>query len=292
MSLWTEHFHWSVWLRWEVLGWTIAALLAVGGIVLIFDQFGLVNVCFMLVATLMLAKVTHVAITSASDPAWQRVLFTFLLFGAIGVGIVEVVRGVNAYSEKKVRAEVEHRPELIQPKEPKQDSPRTQNTGNMQAPERTDIAWSFDTEEGRFTFLGMQTVPGPVSEPLILGFQAHGKNNLDDPILHFSGFVRSDITNETFPIFLARDNKLLRPEDTLGIPRKAEFDLSAKPFPSNHPEGYLGAGMNASTFLRQYPELTFVFEYDGKRYVKHFTKRDVWTAVENFRRQSLGYDKP
>jgi len=180
----------------------------------------------------------------------------------------------------------------LKPTHPEQQGSAARNTGSAQAPERADIEWNFDSEEGRFAFLAIQSVPGPVSEPLILGFQAHGKNNLDDPIIHFSGFVRSDTTNETFPIFLARDNKLLRPEDTLGIPRKAEFDLSAKPFPSNHPEGYLGAGMNASTFLRQYPELTFVFEYDGKRYVKHFTKRDVWTAVENFRRQSLGYDKP
>ncbi len=156
---------------------------------------------------------------------------------------------------------------------------------------QSDITWNFDTKEAQFAFLGMQTIPGVVSEPLINGFQAHGKSNLDEPILHFSGFLRSDTTNETFPIVLARDNKFLRPEETLGIPRKSEFDLYAK-LPSNHPEGYAGDGMNASTFLRQYPELTFVFQYDEKKYVKHFSKKDIWTAVENFRKQSLGYDKP
>lgn len=151
-----------------------------------------------------------------------------------------------------------------------------------------DITWNFEKEEGRFAFLAMQTVPGVVSEPLIIGFQAHGKNNLEDPIIHFSGFIRSDTTNETFPIFLARDNRFLRPEETLGIPRKAEFDLHAT-FPSNHPERYSGEGMNASAFLRQYPELTFVFEYEGKKYTKHFDKKDIWAAVENFRKESLGY---
>jgi len=193
-------------------------------------------------------------------------------------------------TDNKPTAAVKH-PEQ-QPNIGAQNSPTRQNPGNAQAPEKADIAWNFETKEGRFAFLGIQSIPGVVSEPLVNCFQAHGKNNLDDPILHFSGFIRSDTTNETFPVFLARDNQLLRPEDTLGIPRKAEFNLSAKPFPSNHPEGYLGAGMNASAFLKQYPELTFVFEYDGKRYVKHFTKQDIWTDVENFRRQSLGYDKP
>jgi len=202
------------------------------------------------------------------------------------VGIVSASLGLFYWwSIKKVFV-------ALKPTHSERSESAAQNTGNTQAPERADITWNFDTEEGQFSFLGIQSVPGPVSEPLILGFQAHGKNNLDEPVLHFTGLVRSDTTNETFPIFLARDNKLLHPEDTLGIPRKAEFDLSAKPFSSNHPEGYLGAGMSASTFLRQYPELTFVFEYDGKKYIKHFTKKDIWTAVESFRRQSLGYDKP
>lgn len=158
-------------------------------------------------------------------------------------------------------------------------------------PKNPDITWNFDIDQGRFGFLAMGAVPGVVDEPLVYYFQAHGRNNLDDPIIHFSGLIRSDATNEIFPIFLARDNKLLRPEDTLGIPRKSEFDLTAKPFPSNHPDGY-GSGINATMFLRQYPELTFVFEYDGKKYVKHFSRDEIWDEVERFRRQSLGYDKP
>jgi hypothetical protein len=100
MSLWKEHFHWSVLLRWEIVGWTIATLLAIGGIVLVFDQFWGANICFMLVALIIFAKVAHVAIV-ASDPAWQRLLFTFLLFGVVGVGIVETVRSVNQWSARK-----------------------------------------------------------------------------------------------------------------------------------------------------------------------------------------------
>lgn len=100
MGLWKQHFHWSVLLRWEVLGWTIGTLLAVGGIVLFFDQYWGANICFMLVSVFIFAKVAHVAILSP-DPPWQRLLFTFLLFGIVGVGIVETVRGVKEWGESK-----------------------------------------------------------------------------------------------------------------------------------------------------------------------------------------------
>lgn len=210
-----------------------------------------------------------------------------LYFGLAGRQIINQCRLDHPYSAK-----TESAPPASQSSPTVTDLPHSETESRKSTTKsRSDITWNFDTEEGRFSFLAVGAVPGVVSEPLVYWFQAHGKNNLDDPILHFSGFVRSDTTNESFPIFLARDNKLLRPEETLGIPRKADFDLTAKPFPSNHPEGY-GSGINATTFLRQYPELTFVFEYDGKKYVKHFNKKDIWTDVENFRKQSVGYDKP
>jgi hypothetical protein len=103
MGIWRIHFHWSVLLRWEVLGWILASLPAIAGLFLVFDQYQGANVCFIITALFLFAKVTHAALTTP-DGTTARVLFTFALFGVIGVGIVETVKGVTAYATKKEKA--------------------------------------------------------------------------------------------------------------------------------------------------------------------------------------------
>ena len=122
-GLWKRHFHWSVLLRWEVLGWIVGSLLAAAALLLVFDQYLGANVCFMLTAALMLAKVVHIAAT-ASDPAWHRVLFTFLLFGVIGVGIVETVKGINRWAVKHSERQSETRSKTPDVGAPQQQSSR------------------------------------------------------------------------------------------------------------------------------------------------------------------------
>jgi hypothetical protein len=100
MGIWRSHFHWSVLLGWEVLGWIVPTLLAIAGVLLFFDQYQGANVCFILASLFAFAKVAHLAIT-ANDPPLSRILFTFLLFGLFGVGIVETVRGVNRWAASK-----------------------------------------------------------------------------------------------------------------------------------------------------------------------------------------------
>src|SRR5262245_29389646 len=100
MGLWKSHFHWTVILNWSVLGWVVAALLSVGALLIVFDQFWGANMCFILTAVIALSKVAELAIF-ATDPVWGRLLFTFLFFGLIGVGIVETVRGVNNWRIKR-----------------------------------------------------------------------------------------------------------------------------------------------------------------------------------------------
>jgi hypothetical protein len=80
----------------------------------------------------------------------------------------------------------------------------------------------------------------------------------------------------------------VRPEDAIGIPRKAEFTIASEPFPTNDPQRY-SAGLNASKFLVEFATLTFVFQYDNKRLVRHFTNEEIWKTVEAFRRVSLGF---
>jgi hypothetical protein len=102
MGIWREHFHPSVWLRWEVLGWIVGILLAIAGLFLIFDQYTGANVCFAFTALLLFAKIVHAGVL-AGDLWIHRALFTFVLCGLIGVGVVETVRGVNRWAEKKDR---------------------------------------------------------------------------------------------------------------------------------------------------------------------------------------------
>ena len=97
-GLW-KHFHWRVLLRWDVLGWILAMLPSAAAILLVFDQYLGANICFMVTAAFLFAKVVHLALT-ATDPVWHRLVFTFLLFGIIGVGIVETVKGVNRWALK------------------------------------------------------------------------------------------------------------------------------------------------------------------------------------------------
>jgi hypothetical protein len=100
MGLFKQHFHWSVLLDWVVLAVTVPTLFAIAGLLLFFDQFEGANVCFVITFLFIFAKIAHVAIVS-TDPMLQRLLFTFLLFGILGVGIVETVRGVNKWAAKR-----------------------------------------------------------------------------------------------------------------------------------------------------------------------------------------------
>ena len=105
MGLWKAHFHWSVLLDWVVLGWIITTVLAIGSLLLVFDQFTGANVCFAIAAFFVFAKIVNVAAMSA-DPVWQRLLFTFLLFGIVGAATVETIRGVNNWRTKRQQAEI------------------------------------------------------------------------------------------------------------------------------------------------------------------------------------------
>lgn len=100
MGLWREHFHPSVLLGWGVLGWIVGCLLAVSAIVLVFGQYVLANICFAVTATFIFAKIIQLAVFS-QELILGRVLFTFVLFGVVGVLIVETVRGVNRFAASK-----------------------------------------------------------------------------------------------------------------------------------------------------------------------------------------------
>jgi hypothetical protein len=125
MGIWSDHFHPKIWLKWEVLGWIIATLLAVGGIVLIFDQYLIANICFIALAASFFIKIITVAISSKGSML-SSLIFAFLLCGLVAVGITATVRGVNKFRDKKTADSQKN--ELPRPNSPSTPaSPATPN---------------------------------------------------------------------------------------------------------------------------------------------------------------------
>ena len=75
-------------------------MIAIAGLLLFFDQYAGANVCFGLTAFFVFAKIIHVGVTT-NEALSNRLLFTFVLFGLVGIGIAETIRGVNHWAEKK-----------------------------------------------------------------------------------------------------------------------------------------------------------------------------------------------
>jgi hypothetical protein len=168
-GLWRRHFHWSVLLKWEVLGWIIAALPTVAGILLVFDQYVGANICFMVTAAFLFAKIVHVA-AIASDPAWHRIVFVFVLSGIVGVAIVETVRGVNRWALK-------HKVETATTEQPPK---RPQQSGSIE-PAKPSPEAALLAPAGFITFIG-QIIDGYA--PMMQENQT--ENPLDD--VHLSIF--------------------------------------------------------------------------------------------------------
>jgi len=154
------------------------------------------------------------------------------------------------------------------------------------------IAWNIDeSARGLTYFLGFNRQNQ--EEVRVSGFVAHGKNTSDDPITNFKGYVRSDITNEEWPIFLIAhnpnaqsvfdDNIPTDPVDTYGIPAKAEFDITT--FNKTIFEGGKD-GIPFSKFLRDFASFKVVLEYDGITVKRQFTTKDIQAQLDLFERQT------
>lgn len=155
------------------------------------------------------------------------------------------------------------------------------------------ITWDFEqTSRGYGYFLAM--VKGADDQQIrVLGVQAHGKNTSKDPIADFSGYLRADLTNEQLPIFvLAQDNDEAKipacapriptsPDDILGIPGFAEFDVSSygKAFAVIGKDGLL-----VGDFLRKYVPFTIVLKYEGRSFTRQFTREEVSQQINIFER--------
>jgi hypothetical protein len=126
-------------------------------------------------------------------------------------------------------------------------------------------------------FLGMT---GDGTKISIRTFQAKGRNKSNRPITKVAGHVRSNLTNETFPLYMNLDGNLVLPEDTNGIPPKSPFAIVV-PF-VEHPES---EGLDEDNFLRRLADFTLNLDFDGERFSFHFSPNRVRRQVQLFRRQ-------
>jgi hypothetical protein len=137
--------------------------------------------------------------------------------------------------------------------------------GNIQS---NKISWNFEDVQHPPFFFALQKTE--LSGTVLLGFQAHGKNNSDKPINNISGIVRSNITNKEFPIKFIVQGVPVDPPDTNAIPPFAEFDVSTQTEPALTVNGVIE---NKHQSIPEFSAFTFEFDYGGDKFVRTFTKR-------------------
>jgi hypothetical protein len=147
------------------------------------------------------------------------------------------------------------------------------------------FTWDFDQTDAYF--LGL--VGGVGERTWVKSFQANGENISGRSFRVVSGYVRSDITNQTFPLRLNVRGSAVQPQDTIGIPLRAKF-LVTVPLPDQFPEPQPPnqSGISAERFLVDFAEFTFIFEYDSERYERHFSTSEIESSITRFNRETRG----
>jgi hypothetical protein len=151
------------------------------------------------------------------------------------------------------------------------------------------LEWSF--EDSNTYFLGL--VGGVGDRTWVKSFQASGQNTSDRSFRRISGYVRSDITNQTFPMFFNVSGSAVHPQETTGIPPHARFAITV-PFPDQFPnfQPPNQSGISAERFLVDFAAFTFVFEYDGQTYERHFSTNEIESLITRFNRAARGSVEP
>jgi hypothetical protein len=160
--------------------------------------------------------------------------------------IVELRQSLNAKRAELERIAVQ----LVEPAKSAPDS-------------SADITWNFDTPSSEpVNFLGWG---GPGPNTLIYAFQAEGKSK-DTPIKNINGFVRIDALsshgNQEFPITVKASMRDL----PYGVPQNSTFMVQAM---------INQGGIPFDVFYKEYAPLTFIFDYNGKRYERHFSRDEI-----------------
>lgn len=144
------------------------------------------------------------------------------------------------------------------------------------------ITWNFEDTKNPYFILGMSK--SGTNESLIISFQAQGMNNSDDPIKNVNGYIRSDVTNAQYAIWFVIEGQPVAPDDTYGIPPHAQFQITSNPTFSSS-DAKQNSGIPASKFLIEFAKFTFVFNYDGMIYSRHFISDEIKRQIQHFEDQ-------
>ncbi|MDR6834843.1 MULTISPECIES: hypothetical protein [unclassified Sphingopyxis] len=141
------------------------------------------------------------------------------------------------------------------------------------------LEWFWEMEGFPVYWLGMMRSGfDPVR---VTGFQLQGRNH-GALIDNMSGFVRSDMTGQSLPIFLNVEGDPVLPEETYGIPAGADFGVCAFFGERNSTR----PGINSEQFIGEFGAFTVVIEYDGKRWQRSFGEEEIEAQMSRFVRES------
>ena len=144
------------------------------------------------------------------------------------------------------------------------------------------IAWNFEDRQHPPYFFGFQKT-NLMPQAAFIGFQAHGQNTSDKPIVNIKGLVRSGITNRELPIYFVVQGIPVTPAETEGIPPFAEFDVVSWGEPVHIDNGIL---VSKAENISEFTEFTFEFDYDGNKFVRAFSKQETQHQKEMFENSS------
>jgi hypothetical protein len=147
------------------------------------------------------------------------------------------------------------------------------------------VEWFF-TEH----FLGLSAEEG--ADVRAYTFEIEALNKSEDFIESMSGYIRSRISGEKFPMYFNVSGDLVHPDNTYGIPPKFHFRIAvpfAKPWTGSMSHSQM---MPAERFLREIGAFTFVYSHEHGQFEKVFSFDEVRRNIEWFRNELVGRQKP
>ena len=123
----------------------------------------------------------------------------------------------------------------------------------------------------------------------ISGFIFYAVNKSRRPITHVDGFLRSNITNQTFPVYLVDSyGNNIHPSESNGIPpRSKDIPIFVAFVLDENGEPDKKRGIDLNTLLSTLRDSTLVLSLDGKSFQHHISERKVRAELEARQKQQL-----
>jgi hypothetical protein len=109
------------------------------------------------------------------------------------------------------------------------------------------------------------------------GVQASGRNESDEIITDFSGFIRSEVTGREYPITVSDGRGNLIDPKGYGIPARHGFHFQVR-FNGDQP-------MNMNEFLRDFRRMTIALRYNGTQYKRTIMPEELEREVDRAERE-------